>query len=89
MVTNLRDQLAVVTGGASGIGFAIAQRLKHDGATVVIFDVSGAGETAAELGMTGIAVDVTDPRQSTVGACEQRLDWILASLRHPAQRAGH
>ena len=34
--TQLKDQLAVVTGGSQGIGFAIAQRLLREGARVVI-----------------------------------------------------
>jgi NAD(P)-dependent dehydrogenase (short-subunit alcohol dehydrogenase family) len=74
MVTNLYGQVAVVTGGASGIGFAIAQRLKHDGATVAIFDISGADEAAAALGVTGIAVDVSEAdavAQGLRSVCDQ------------------
>ena len=33
------SKVAIVTGGAKGIGFGSAQRLLEDGATVVIFDV--------------------------------------------------
>ena len=33
------NKVAIVTGGAKGIGFGSAQRLLEDGATVVIFDV--------------------------------------------------
>jgi len=33
-------RVAVVTGGASGIGLGVAQRLAHDGANVAIFDVA-------------------------------------------------
>jgi NAD(P)-dependent dehydrogenase (short-subunit alcohol dehydrogenase family) len=36
--TPLRDQLAVVTGGARGLGFAIASRLLDEGASVALFD---------------------------------------------------
>ena len=45
--------VAVVTGGASGIGAAVALRLRSAGASVVIADL-----TVTEPG--GIAVDVTD-----------------------------
>ncbi|UGS35995.1 SDR family NAD(P)-dependent oxidoreductase [Capillimicrobium parvum] len=48
----LADQVAVVTGGARGIGAAIAARLRADGATVVVFD------RAPDEGRP--AVDVTD-----------------------------
>jgi NAD(P)-dependent dehydrogenase (short-subunit alcohol dehydrogenase family) len=57
----------VVTGGASGIGLAISERLARDGAAVAIFDLNGdAAETAAtgiEAGggrAIGLQVDVTE-----------------------------
>ena len=52
---DLAGRVAVVTGGASGIGRALAARLAREGMTVVIADVeAGALEaTAAELGVTG------------------------------------
>ncbi len=34
-------KVAVVTGGASGIGLGIAERLARDGAKVAIFDLDG------------------------------------------------
>ena len=36
----LEGQVAIVTGGASGIGRAIAQRLSRDGAVVAVFDLA-------------------------------------------------
>lgn len=58
----LRDKVAVVTGGASGIGRGIATMLRNEGMTVVIADVEEGQlkETAAELGVTGIRTDVSD-----------------------------
>jgi NAD(P)-dependent dehydrogenase (short-subunit alcohol dehydrogenase family) len=41
-------QVAVVTGGVSGIGAAIAQGLEQDGATVEIFDLELGRYTAIE-----------------------------------------
>ena len=51
---NLNNKVAVVTGGASGLGRAAAQALVERGATVVIFDMNAAaGETAVqELGVS-------------------------------------
>jgi NAD(P)-dependent dehydrogenase (short-subunit alcohol dehydrogenase family) len=55
----LADRVAIVTGGAQGIGRAIAQRLHAEGATVVIADLQGHEEAAAELGGLGMRVDVS------------------------------
>jgi 3-oxoacyl-[acyl-carrier protein] reductase len=48
----LEDTVAVVTGGASGLGQAVARGLVHEGARVVLGDVDAAGleRTAKELG---------------------------------------
>jgi NAD(P)-dependent dehydrogenase (short-subunit alcohol dehydrogenase family) len=57
----LSGRVAVVTGGASGIGLASARRLAADGARVVIADVDAAAGTAAaaEVDGTFVATDVT------------------------------
>ncbi len=55
---------AVVTGAASGIGLAVAQRLAAEGAQVVIGDrnVEGVAKAAEEIGVaaTAMALDVAD-----------------------------
>jgi NAD(P)-dependent dehydrogenase (short-subunit alcohol dehydrogenase family) len=58
----LEGRVAVVTGGASGIGRAAVRRLAAEGAHVVIGDVDPvAGKTAAdEVGGLFVAADVTD-----------------------------
>ncbi|AYF79573.1 SDR family oxidoreductase [Nocardia yunnanensis] len=51
----LADRVAVVTGAASGIGAATAQRLAAEGAAVVIADIDAAGgaDVAAKIRATG------------------------------------
>lgn len=58
----LAGRRAFVTGGASGIGAAIARQLAADGAEVVIadLDVIRAQALAAEIGATSAQLDVTD-----------------------------
>jgi len=67
MTDLLKGHLAVITGGGSGIGAAIALGYAREGASVVILDISGeaAARTAAaarELGATASSfiLDVTD-----------------------------
>ena len=62
-MTQIEGRVAVVTGGASGIGRGIAEQLIAEGATVVIADVQqdALEATAAQIGATGVRVDVTDP----------------------------
>jgi NAD(P)-dependent dehydrogenase (short-subunit alcohol dehydrogenase family) len=43
----LKDRVAIVTGGATGIGLAIVRRLAEEGASVVIADIQGANEAAS------------------------------------------
>lgn len=52
-------QVVAITGGARGIGRAMAEAFKAKGASVAIADLNGAEETAAELGGFGATVDVT------------------------------
>ena len=86
---DLNGRIAVVTGGASGIGLAIAQRFAASGAKVVIWDINpqAAKEAAAGLaggGHLGVSVDVTGEvsvaaaTASTVKAFE-RLDILVCS----------
>ena len=72
-----RGRVAVVTGGASGIGAGLVEALLEDGAKVVIADIerSVLDETVARLSaagdVSGIVTDVSDP--ASVEACAEQV----------------
>jgi 3-oxoacyl-[acyl-carrier protein] reductase len=76
---DFNDRTAIVTGGAQGIGFAIAQRLLASGARVRIWDRDGErlADAVKELGAnaTGEALDVTNP-----AAVERGVQSALAGV---------
>ena len=85
-MNKLVGKVAVVTGGNSGIGYASAQRLKADGATVIITGRSAerVNQAAAELGVTGIVADVSslsalDSLVDQVKSAHQKVDILFVN----------
>src|SRR4051812_29839469 len=84
----LTGRTAVVTGGASGIGRACAQRLGGQGATVVVLDLdeTAAAEVAAGIGgdARAIGIDLTD--LDAIDALDLDADILVnnAGIQHVA-----
>jgi NAD(P)-dependent dehydrogenase (short-subunit alcohol dehydrogenase family) len=64
MSNEFTDLVAIVTGGASGIGAAISARLQQGGARVAVFDLQPDAAAHADL---AIAVDVADDASVRAG----------------------
>ncbi|MDX6618838.1 MAG: hypothetical protein QOK36_1224 [Gaiellales bacterium] len=78
----LADRVVIVTGGAQGIGRAIAQRLHDEGATIVVADIQGHEAAAEQLGGLGVRVDVSseaDTRSMAAAVHERygRIDGLV------------
>src|SRR5471032_3375148 len=71
-----KNKIAVVTGAASGLGLAIAERLAADGAKVVVSDINaGAGkDVASRLRGTFVQADM-----SKRADCRALVDQALAA----------
>src|SRR5882724_9970785 len=87
MDLQLQGQVAVVLGGASGIGLAIAKEFAREGCRVGIIDKSAetdrqAGEVAAAGKTTaiGVVADVTD--YAAVQATAKRVENALDRVQH-------
>lgn len=79
----VKDKIALVTGGASGLGRAAAELLKREGATVYAGDINPDGERiAAGIGARFLHLDVTDEASwtETVAAIDSahgRIDILI------------
>src|SRR5262245_30619646 len=90
---SLSGRTAVVTGGASGIGRAIALRVARDGADVAILDVdvASAERVAREvvaLGRRALAVECDVSSVASVGAATERVRGELGRVAVLVNDAG-
>ena len=87
----LEGRVALITGGAGGIGSATARLMVEAGATVVLADLDGdrATAVAGQLGDSALAVqlDVTDPGQWA--AVADRIDLMYGRLDILFNNAGY
>jgi glucose 1-dehydrogenase len=80
-MNGLRGKKVLITGGAQGIGYAVAQRMLSEGAKVVITDVSAETlqEAAESLGNEGdlhaLHLDVSAEHEVVAGFAEAR-NWL-------------
>ena len=88
----LAGHVAVVTGGASGIGQAVVQRLAADGAGVAVADVNGeaarrvAAATEAVGRVVPVYMDVTQPE--SVAAAREEIHRALGQVNVVVNNAG-
>ena len=85
---DLKNRCAVITGGAQGIGYAIAERMLRSGARVMLWDINGAQLDTARAALTPMGevhtrqIDLADEeqvRQATQDALQRlgRIDILV------------
>ncbi len=86
----LKDKRIVITGGASGIGAATAERFLDEGARVAVLDRDSAGRARIQAQLPSLAgalhADVSDPQ--AVAAAFAQVDEILGGLDVLINNAG-
>jgi NAD(P)-dependent dehydrogenase (short-subunit alcohol dehydrogenase family) len=89
-LVSLAGQVAVVTGGASGIGRACCARLDEAGATVVVADIDAeaARRAASTLGPPAVAAEVDVRDEATVRALVEQVRVSLGRLDAWVNAAG-
>jgi 3-oxoacyl-[acyl-carrier protein] reductase len=80
IIMKLKDQVAVVTGGAQGIGRSIAEALAREGAKIVVSDINAeqASKTADELRQKyGVETLAVDGNVSKLADCDRLVQSTL------------
>ena len=92
MAKSHHDKIAVISGGANGIGQAFAQRLAQDGAHIVIADVAPAGDTVKmveQAGRHALACKCDVSSEVSVKALADQGHQTLQPLRHRQDEYAH
>ena len=83
----MAERIALVTGGAAGIGYACGEALAEDGCRVVLADIDeGVGVAAARLGGTGHVCDMGDA--VAIGALFDRIESEVGPVSVLVNNAG-
>lgn len=83
-----KDKVVVITGGARGIGAALARKLQALGARVAIADLDAntVQAVAGEIGCLGLQCDVT--REAEINACVDQVTHVLGPIDVFVSNAG-
>jgi rhamnulose-1-phosphate aldolase/alcohol dehydrogenase len=86
----LTGRVALVTGGAGGIGRAVSRRLAEAGALVVVADLDAAGaeEAASELGDSGLPVAMDVTKEAEVAAAYRAATLAFGGVDIVVSNAG-
>jgi len=89
-MADLDGRVAVVTGGAKGIGLGIAECLSEAGATVVVADVDGAAAERSADGLAGegLAVETDVSKADSVAALAEKVGEAYGRLDVLVNNAG-
>ena len=83
---DLKGRVAVITGGAQGIGYAVAQRMLQSGASVVLWDIDAARLAQAEDALAAVA-KLANSGVVTTSIVELTLDADIAAATADAVKA--
>jgi len=74
----IKDKVAIVTGGAKGIGWGICQRLAVEGAKIIVadIDIPGAAEAAEKLRQSGVAAEGYGVDLRKVEEIDRMMDYV-------------